>query len=240
MHRPAHLSFTLPLVSIFRHHTNNTASSSCHNAESSTARGICAASVTKRAAYVIANGSISLDAKLGIFTVRDCRSEAGTVIPETVVFVSGGCYHIAAAKQAIGMRDDVQRRKLNLTQLHKNKRNRPDKISGRKRPRAADVDVITVPDADPSVASAATGHADGVEPDDDPDDAVIIRDDICHTCDSANPPARKNRKVHQIDWLQCDKCPRWYHVVCVGVCNTAAEYTWICASEHCPRLLTVV
>jgi len=88
------------------------------------------------------------------------------------------------------------------------------------------VDVIAAPDADPSVASATTGHVDGdVEPDDDPDDAGMIRDDICHACDSANPPARKNRKVHQINWLQCDKCPRWCHVVCVGVRNTAAEYT---------------
>ena len=140
---------------------------------------------------------------------------------------AGGCYHIAAATQAIGMRNDVQRRKLNLTQLRKNKRKRPDKTSGRKRPRTADVDVVAAPDADPSVASAATGHVDDdVEPDDDPDDAVVIRDDICHACDSASPPARKNRKIglHQIDWLQCDKCPRWYHIVCVGVRNTAAEF----------------
>jgi len=43
------------------------------------------------------------------------------------------------------MRDDVQRRKLNLMQLRKNKRNRPDKTSGRKRPRTADVDVIAAP-----------------------------------------------------------------------------------------------
>jgi len=172
---------------------------------------------------------MSLDAKLGIFTVR------GTVEPRLVqlfpkllcsCLAAGGCYHIVAAKQAIGMHDDVQRSKLNLTQLHKNKCNRPDKISGRKRPWTADVDVIATPDADPSVASAATGHVDDdVEPDNDPDDAVIIRDDICHACDSANPPARKNRKVHQMDWLQCDKCPQWYHVVCIGVCNTSAEYT---------------
>jgi len=87
------------------------------------------------------------------------------------------------------------------------------------------VDVIAAPDADPSVASPATGHDDDdVEPD-DLDDAVIIRDDICHACDSVNPPACKNIKVHLIDWLQCDKCPRWYHVVCVGVRNTGAEYT---------------
>jgi len=170
--------------------------------------------------YVIAHGAISLDAKLGIFTVR------GTVEPRVVQLfpklscscpAGGGCYHIAAAKQAIAMREDVQRRKLNLTQLRKNKRNRPDKTLGRKTPRIADVDVIAAPDANPTVACTATGHVDAsreieslaityaarlaidVEPDDDPDDA--IRDDICHACDSDNPPAHKNRKVHQIDWL---------------------------------------
>jgi len=180
---------------------------------------------------MIVHGAISLDAKLGIFTVR------GTVEPRVVQLfpklscscpAGGGCYHIAAAKQAIGMREDVQRRKLNLTQLRKNKRNRHDKTSGCKRPRIADVDVIAAPDVDPTVACATTGHVDAsreieplaityatrlatdVEPDDDPDDTM--RDDICHAC--------------QIDWLQCDKCPCWYHVVCVDVVrNTAAAYT---------------
>jgi len=118
-------------------------------AKSSTARGSC--SVAEYAAYVIANGSISLDAKLGIFTVR------GTVEPRLIQLfpklscscpAADGCYHIAAAKQAIGMRDDVQQR-------------------------------IAAPVMYPSVASAATGHVDDdVEPDDNPDDAVIIRDDI--------------------------------------------------------------
>jgi len=90
------------------------------DAESSTAKGSRAPSVAERAAHVIANGSISLDAKLGIFTVR------GSVEPRLVQLfpklscscpAAGGCYHIAAAKQVIGMRDDVQRRKLNLTLL---------------------------------------------------------------------------------------------------------------------------
>jgi len=88
------------------------------------------------------------------------------------------------------MREDVQCRKLNLTQLRKTKRNRPDKTSGRKRPRIADVDIIAAPDADPTVASATTAHVDAlreteplaityaahsatdVEPDDDPDDEI--------------------------------------------------------------------
>jgi len=47
-------------------------------AESSTARGGCASLVAEGAAYVVVHGSISLDTKLGIFTVR------GTVKPRLV------------------------------------------------------------------------------------------------------------------------------------------------------------
>ena len=47
---------------------------------------------------------------------------------------------------AIGLREDGARRPLNLTQLRKNKRKRPDKTSGRKRPRTDDVDVIPAGD----------------------------------------------------------------------------------------------
>jgi len=96
-----------------------------------------------------------------LYGTRHCRAKGGT-FPKLSCSCSagGGSYHVAAVKQAIGMRENVQHRKLNLTQLCKNKCNRPDKTSGRKRPRIADVDVIAAPDADPTVASAATGHVD--------------------------------------------------------------------------------
>jgi len=110
------------------------------------------------------------------------------------------------------MRNDVQRRKLNLTQLRKNKRKRPDKTSGRKRPRTAYVDVVAAPDADPSVASAATGHVDDdVEPDDDPDDAVVIRDDICHACSQKQkdrPTPDRLAAMRQVPTL-VSYCMRW-------------------------------
>jgi len=185
-------------------------SSSASSVATSTA-GSCAASVAERAAYVIAHGAISLDAKLGIFTVR------GTVEPRVVQLfpklscsctAGGGCYHIAAVKQAIG-------RTLNLTQLRKNKCNRPDKTSGRKRPRIADVDVIAAPDADPTVASAATGHVDAsreIEP--------LASTYAAHSATDMEPDDDAEDA-----WLQCDKRPCWYHVVCIGVRNTAAAYT---------------
>ena len=186
-----------------------------------------ATSVAERAAYVIEHGGVSLDVKLGVFTVR------GTLEPRLVQLfpkisctcpAAGGCYHIAAARQAIGMKDGVQRKILNLTQLRRNKRKRPDKTAGRKRPRTADVDVVAAPDADPTIAEAAVVAADDdVEP--IGEQAVTIRQDICHACDSAEPPPRKNRRQREIHWIKCDDCPRWFHIICVGVRNTTAAYT---------------
>ena len=49
---------------------------------------------------------------------------------------------------AVGMADINERKTLNLTQLRNNSRKRVDKTCGRKRPRAADVDVVGAGDAD--------------------------------------------------------------------------------------------
>jgi len=63
--------------------------------------------------------------------------------------------YIAAEKQAIDLKDGVQCKVLNLTQLQRNKRKRPDKTAGHKRPSTADMDVVAAPDADPTLASAS-------------------------------------------------------------------------------------
>ena len=70
---------------------------------------------------------------------------------------AGGCYHdyIAAEKQAIGLKDGVQCKVLNLTQLQRSKRKRPDKTAGHKRPSTTDMDVVAALDADPTLASAS-------------------------------------------------------------------------------------
>ena len=97
---------------------------------------------------------------------------------------------------------------LNLTQLRRNKRKRPDKTAGRKRPRTADIDVVAAPDADPTLASAAAGDIGNAEAptraldgndDVEPLEAADLRQDVCHTCDSAEPPARKNRRQREIN-----------------------------------------
>jgi len=103
------------------------------------------ASVAECAAYVIAHGAISLDAKLGIFTVRSTvEPRVVQLFPKLACSCPAGCGLLPHR-----MHGDVQRRTLNLTQLRKNKRNRPDRTSGRKRPRIADVDVIAAPGTDP-------------------------------------------------------------------------------------------
>jgi SWIM zinc finger len=120
-------------------------------------RGRPSALVTtnERAAWVIQSGGIALDPRLHIFTVK------GSLEPRVVQLypratcscpAKSACYHIAAAKLSIGMSEETSRRTLSLTQLRKNKRKRPDKTSGRKRPRFNDVDVIPAGDADADIA----------------------------------------------------------------------------------------
>jgi len=109
------------------------------------------ASTFERAATVVQEGRISLDCKLSIFTVL------GTTEPRVVKLfpretcscpATAACYHIVAARRAVGIAGTDRRRVVNLTQLRRNKRKRADKTGGRKRPRTADVDVVAAPDAD--------------------------------------------------------------------------------------------
>ena len=134
-------------------------SSSCDNTASLTS--------AERAVSVIRNGKITLDSKLAVFTVM------GTLEPRVVRLypsttcscpAKSGCYHVKAAQLAIGIREQASKKKLNLTQLRKNKRKRNDKTSGRKRPRIADVDVIPAGDVnDNELEQMIAAVASGVE-----------------------------------------------------------------------------
>ena len=184
------------------------------------------ASTAERATAVVQDGRISLDAKLSIFTVM------GTTEPRVVKLfpretcscpATASCYHIVAARRAVGIIGNDKRRVINLTQLRRNKRKRADKTGGRKRPRAADVDVVPAPDADVE-PGAALLQSQSQQPD-SPRPSTAINTDICHACDMVEPPPRKNSKRRgAVNWLKCDACPRWYHTSCVGVRNTAAPY----------------
>ena len=136
------------------------------------------------------------------------------------------CYHIAAARMAVGLKDADKRRPLNLTQLRRNKRKRCDKVSGRKRPRADDVDVVPAADGDPDVAEELVLAING-QPEDDvePDDAVGLQDtdDVCGACNATVPPPKKGRRpknkhpsTSAVNWVECEMCGRWFHYSCVG------------------------
>ena len=121
-------------------------------------------------------------------------------------------------------------RPLNLTQLRRNKRTRYDKVSGRKRPRPDDVDVIPAADGDEDTAEAlvqaiqaqpqSPPHSD-VEPDNDDTD-------LCGVCGRDEPPARSSGRAKVVRWVQCEKCPRWFHNVCVGLRSSKAVKTFVC------------
>ena len=91
---------------------------------------------------MIRHGHIKLDTQLATFVCQ------GTNEPRVVrLFPAascscpavGRCYHVVAARLAVGIHDIAERCKINLIQLRKNTRKHPDKTSGRKRPRVAEV-----------------------------------------------------------------------------------------------------
>ena len=195
------------------------------------------ASVNERAVHVINSKNIELNPQLAVFTVQ------GTVEPRVVrLFPSiscscpakSQCYHITAAKLAIGMKDAAPRRQINLTQLRKNKRKKIDKTSGRKRPRTDDVDVIPAGDIDQDelqdlmdevIQSSNPEPASQQEPEQESADDEVINMDICHKCRKVTPPETKNKIIN---WIGCDRCPRWFHKFCVGIrANKKLEH-YIC------------
>ena len=71
-----------------------------------------------------------------LFPVESCSCPA-----------SPSCYHIMASKMSIGMNVNVDKKRINLSQLRRNVRQRNEKKSGRKKPRIKDCDVEAAPDA---------------------------------------------------------------------------------------------
>jgi len=91
---------------------------------------------------------------------------------------------------------------VKLTQLRRNKRKRADKTGGRKRPRAANVDVVPAPDADIKPGASLTQQQQASP------GAATVNTDICHAGDMREPPPRKNSKRRgPVNWLKCDSCP---------------------------------
>ena len=104
------------------------------------------------------------------------------------------------------------------------------------RPRFADVDVVAAGDAEspvtsaisnsPEVLTSSTGTINGHSSSEA--DTIImpsgetIKDNIdsnmCHVCSlKDDPPPGKRVACKSFRWIECERCPRLYHSVCVGI-----------------------
>ena len=129
----------------------------------------------ERAASVIANSKITLDCKLAVFTVMGtCKPSIVKLFPSTSCScpAKGGCYHVKAAQLVVGISEKPNRWQLNLSQLRKNKRKRQDRMCGRKRPRAEDVEIVAAGDPDDADIAELVAAIQGpsAAPDVEPDD----------------------------------------------------------------------
>jgi len=112
-------------------------------------------------------------------------------------------------------------------------RRRVDKTSGRKRPRAGDVDIV--PAGDMAMALTATITANQQQQQPPPGPPSPTPADV----EPSSPPAPSSPtptflqagnagrrykgarpKSRIINWLQCDTCRQWLHNVCAGVGRT--------------------
>ena len=154
------------------------------------------ASAAALASDVIKHEKISPNTKLAVFTV------VGSTEPRVVRLfptascscpAKSNCYHVLAACMAVRIHADSQRRPVCLMQLQRYKRQWCDKVSGRKRPRADDVDVIPAADADQQVAESLVTAINDVEPVDAPIDSagVQINQYLWNACSNRVPPPKK-------------------------------------------------
>jgi len=149
---------------------------------------------------------------------------------------------VVAARTAVGDKQQQQKQTLNLTpdKPRRNVRKRPDKTSGRKRPRLQDVDVVAAGDANEATASAvraavrptspveSTGQESAAATPTSPatqPSSPSSYNNLCCACGMQNPPAAAAGRCKMVIRVQCEKCPRWFHNVCMGLkeCKSSQE-----------------
>ena len=100
-------------------------------------------SVQARAQQLLASNQISFDPKLHVFNVKGTSgvTRVVTIFPKESCSCpsTSSCYHILAVKLSLGAHSEKPSTR-NLTRLRSNMWSKKDKKSGRKRPRAKDLD----------------------------------------------------------------------------------------------------
>ena len=111
---------------------------------------------------------IELEAKTGTFVVVGTRGDkyAVTLFPTESCKcpATNQCYHILAARKAIGMDISLKKRKINTSRLGKRKKNTANKRSGRKKPRVIDYDYefLAAPDSEKMLKEAPMSQSSDV------------------------------------------------------------------------------
>jgi len=127
------------------------------------------------------------------------------------------------ARMSIGMSHETSKKAtLNLTQIRKNTRKRPDKTSGRKCPRLTDVEVVPAGDheeAETAQLQASINRAPAAV-----STSSSVNHDLCQACGADQPPAGKMRRRRVINWVCCDGCNQWYHTCCVHISTIPDRY----------------
>ena len=102
-------------------------------------------SMFSRAKSLVEENKISFDPKMHIFNVQgshDVRVVSLYPKEKCSCPATGLCYHILGVKLSLGAKEtSTSNKERNFTQLPKNTRLKKDKKSGRKRPRANDIEV---------------------------------------------------------------------------------------------------
>lgn len=87
---------------------------------------------------LLKRGSLSHDPKMGTFTVKGSSDKPYVVRLYPKQFCScpatSQCYHIVAVQLSLGMDINQEKKKVNLSELKRNTKNKGRKKSGRKRP----------------------------------------------------------------------------------------------------------
>ena len=115
---------------------------------------------------VVDQDKITLVPKMATFVVEgsNTRKYAVTLHPQEMCNcpATTTCYHIIAARMAVGNNEGTKKGKINLTELRRNVRKTKETKSGQKKPRKCDVVKEVIPAKDSAAGTSGKTSLDEV------------------------------------------------------------------------------